>query len=110
MSKPTPHERRHGWLKNGNPPGDFTKAPRCGAKTRRGTPCQCPSMRNGRCKLHGGRSTGAKTAEGRERIRKVVTRHGYYSAPANAERAHYRALLQRCREMLANLSCNGTVE
>ena len=37
-----PHERRRGWLKNGNPPGDFTKAPRCGAKNRRGTPLPGP--------------------------------------------------------------------
>ncbi|MGB0108677.1 MAG: glycosyltransferase [Terriglobales bacterium] len=36
IPKQSPHERRHGWLKNGNPPGDFTKAERCGAKTRRG--------------------------------------------------------------------------
>ena len=28
--------QRRGWLKNGNPPGDFNKAPRCGAKTRKG--------------------------------------------------------------------------
>ncbi len=33
----TPHEKRRGWLRNGNPPGDLSKAPRCEAKTRRGT-------------------------------------------------------------------------
>ena len=41
----------------------------CGAKTRKGTPCKAlsePGKR--RCKLHGGKSTGAKTAEGRARI------------------------------------------
>src|SRR5690242_13987723 len=27
-----PEEKRRGRLKNGNPPGDFAKAPRCGAK------------------------------------------------------------------------------
>src|SRR5215204_7634646 len=26
----------------------------CGAKTRRGTPCQNPAMKNGRCRMHGG--------------------------------------------------------
>jgi hypothetical protein len=49
----------------------------CGAKTRKDTPCQAPPVwnksqdkpRNGRCKLHGGLSTGPKTAQGRERIR-----------------------------------------
>lgn len=34
-------------------------APRCGARTRlRGT-CQSPAMRNGRCRMHGGKSFGA---------------------------------------------------
>jgi hypothetical protein len=42
-----PHEKRRSWLKRGNPPGDFSKAPRCGAKTRRGTHCQCLGMPNG---------------------------------------------------------------
>jgi hypothetical protein len=44
-----------GWLKNGNPSGDFTKAPHCGAKNRRGLACQQPAMKNGRCRLHGGK-------------------------------------------------------
>jgi hypothetical protein len=26
----------------------------CGAKTRKGTPCQNPMMKNGRCRMHGG--------------------------------------------------------
>jgi hypothetical protein len=28
-----PHAKRWGWLKNGNRPGDVSKAPRCGART-----------------------------------------------------------------------------
>lgn len=40
----------------------------CGAKTRKGTPCQCKLLykkKNGaeRCGLHGGKSTGAKFAK-----------------------------------------------
>ena len=31
---------------------------RCGAKTRSGTPCQNWGMENGRCRMHGGKSTG----------------------------------------------------
>ena len=103
MSEQTPHEKRRRRLNNGNPPGDFNRAPRCGAKTRRGTPCQCPAMRNGRCRLHGGLSTGPKTAEGIERIRRAVTKHGNYSNRAKAERAEYRELLRCCRETLASL-------
>lgn len=49
----------------------------CGAKTRQGTPCKAPPVWdivvdkaiNGRCKLHGGLSTGPLTEEGREAIR-----------------------------------------
>jgi hypothetical protein len=35
----SPHEQRpdlrRGWLNNGNPPGDFLKAPRCDARNRK---------------------------------------------------------------------------
>jgi len=35
-------------------------ASRCGAKTRAGGACQCPAIRGrNRCRIHGGRSTGA---------------------------------------------------
>ncbi len=38
----------------------------CGAKTRAGTPCKQKSLyRSGRCKLHGGMSTGPTSDEGR---------------------------------------------
>lgn len=43
---------------------------RCGAKTRKGTPCKAPVVwwrGSIRCKLHGGMSTGAKTPEGKAR-------------------------------------------
>jgi hypothetical protein len=79
-----------GRLKFGNPSGDFTKAPRCGAKTRRGTSCQCPAMKNGRCRLHGGLSTGPKTPEGIERIRRAVTKHGRYANQVRRPRRKLR--------------------
>ena len=31
----------------------------CGAKTRSGQPCKSKAMANGRCRMHGGKSTGA---------------------------------------------------
>ncbi|MDO8729281.1 MAG: HGGxSTG domain-containing protein [bacterium] len=37
----------------------------CGAKTRSGDPCKSPGMKNGRCRQHGGASTGAKIKTGR---------------------------------------------
>lgn len=99
----TPHDKRRGRLRNGNPSGDFSKAPRCGAMNRRGTPCQCPAMPNGRCRLHGGLSTGPKTFAGIERIRRAVTKHGRYSKRAKAEQQHYRTLLRDCRELLGRV-------
>jgi len=50
---------------------------RCGAKTRRGTPCQNPAIKKrSRCKLHGGKSTGPRTAEGKARSIAAHTKHG----------------------------------
>jgi hypothetical protein len=40
----------------------------CSAKTRAGTPCKRIDLEaNGRCKLHGGLSTGPRTIEGKKR-------------------------------------------
>ena len=53
---------------------------RCGAKTRRGTPCQRPAHKiNGRCSLHGGLSSGPKTNEGLQRISEANRKHGRYT-------------------------------
>ena len=53
---------------------------RCLAKTRRGTPCQRPAFKhNGSCGLHGGLSTGAKTAAGLKKISDVNLKHGKYT-------------------------------
>ena len=50
---------------------------RCLAKTRQGTPCQNPAIKGpGRCKLHGGKSTGPRTAAGRARVAAANTKHG----------------------------------
>ncbi len=51
-------------------------APVCGAQTRSGGRCGQLAMRNGRCRFHGGLSTGPRTAEGTARQRAAVTRHG----------------------------------
>lgn len=59
-------------------------APRCGARTRSGSACRQPGMPNGRCRMHGGASTGPRTAEGLERIRAARTIRGGFGA-ANRE-------------------------
>ena len=35
--------------------------PRCGAKRRDGGSCRQAAMGNGRCRMHGGKSTGPRT-------------------------------------------------
>lgn len=44
----------------------------CGAKTRAGTPCKNKAMPNGRCRMHGGKSTGVKRNKNAEK-------HGLFS-------------------------------
>jgi hypothetical protein len=61
---------------------------RCGAKTRRGTPCQKPAlMGNARCQLHGGRG-GAPSGP-----RNGNYRHGRFTKEA----------MNRHRETMAEL-------
>jgi hypothetical protein len=55
-------------------------APRCGARSKRtGKPCRAAAMPNGRCKVHGGKSTGPRTPKGLQRSRRANWKHGYYS-------------------------------
>lgn len=59
------------WLSHtgGKPP-----SPRCGAHARStGEPCKAKAMENGKCRIHGGLSTGAKTEEGKAAIRQALT-------------------------------------
>jgi len=92
-----------GRLVNGNPPGDFLAAPRCGARSRAGCACRQPAMRNGRCRFHGGKSTGARTAEGRARCARARRTHGFYSAETVALRRVATTMLRRNRDLLAAL-------
>jgi hypothetical protein len=94
-----PHRR--GRLKNGNPAGDFLAAPRCGARTRCGGSCRQPAMPNGRCRLHGGLSTGPRTPDGLARSRRARWKHGARSAEVTALRREVRMRLRRVRTALA---------
>src|SRR5262252_5665074 len=50
-------------------------APRCGARCKRtGKPCRAAAMPNGRCNVHGGKSTGPRTPEGLERSKSSANR------------------------------------
>ncbi|MFZ0020678.1 MAG: HGGxSTG domain-containing protein [Acetobacteraceae bacterium] len=96
-----PHAKRRGRLKNGAPGGDPSKAPRCGACTRASTLCRAPAMANGRCRMHGGASTGPRTEDGLRRLRAARTTHGFWT-PESREFRHYCAvLLTNARTWLA---------
>src|SRR3954453_9163769 len=74
-------------------------APRCGARTRAGTPCRSPAMGNGRCRLHGGLSTGPRTPEGLARLAQARTVHGGYGAEMRTFRAMVRELRDEARRL-----------
>jgi hypothetical protein len=75
-------------------------APRCGARSKRtGKPCQGAAMPNGRCKFHGGKSTGPRTPEGLERSRRANWKHGHFSREAKAEQSRLRAALLALRDL-----------
>jgi hypothetical protein len=81
--------------------GDPNLAPRCGAKARTtGRACRAPAMKNGRCRLHGGKSTGPRTAEGMARMAAAHTTHGKHTdagAPERTMRRHVRTIVTRVR-------------
>ena len=54
---------------------------RCGAKTKSGEACKKTALKNGRCKLHGGKSTGPKDRAKHSEIlkgNKNALKHGLY--------------------------------
>ena len=80
-------------------PWPMHQAPRCRARTRRGSPCQSPAVRGKqRCRMHG----GAAGSGGRPGNRNAL-RHGYWTAAAVADRRHLRQLLNMMRDDLAAL-------
>ncbi len=98
-----PHTARRGWLKNGNPSGDLAKAKPCGARTRSGKPCRGSAMKNGRCRMHGGPSTGPRTPEGKERSRMASWKHGRFAQAALAARRQARLTLKLITELLRDV-------
>ena len=74
-------------------------SPRCGAKTRKGSPCCAPAMPNGRCRMHGGASTGAPKGEANG-----MYRHGRYTNEALAERRELSAWIRTIRQVVENVA------
>jgi hypothetical protein len=60
-------------------------------------------MANGRCRLHGGKSTGPRTAEGLERSRNARLVHGHCAAVAKAERSESRKQWRALKALLREI-------
>ncbi len=91
--------QRRGCLKNGNPAGDYLRSPRCGARTRAGGCCRQPAMANGRCRMHGGLSTGPRTPAGLARCRAARLKHGYRSRELIGLRSRAAHAARRLRSL-----------
>ncbi len=99
MQQSTSAARAAGGWRRGNPAGNpgLNLAPRCGARARSGEPCRAPAMANGRCRMHGGGSTGPRTPEGMARMIAARTSHGRCSAAARADELWRRMVRVRFR-------------
>ena len=91
VHRKTPIEAGRGTRLGASWPGQ-----RCLAQTRKGTPCQNPVVtgRN-RCRMHGGTSTGPRTAQGKARVAAAHTKHGQRSAAQVTALKYIHAELRR---------------
>lgn len=84
--------------------------PLCGARTRSNSPCaKYPIAGERRCRLHGGLSTGPKTAEGRARIAAAQFKHGRY-VNWRARRAKEKFYYKKIRMLMAQAREAGLIE
>ena len=80
---------------------------RCGAFARStGQPCKAKGLANGRCKNHGGMSTGPKTPEGRQAISQATRKRMASGARMRVLAGFYRWLEGGGREVLSRLAKN----
>ena len=74
--------------------GEHWPGLQCGARTRRGTPCKKAALKGkNRCQLHGGKSTGARTVQGLQKLRDIHWKHGQRS----------REVIERSRERMREI-------
>jgi len=74
---------------------NLRNVPRCGAKTRRQTACISPRVRgNKRCRMHGGKGSGAPKGS------QNALKHGLYTAETLASQRSVRDLIKRCKKVL----------
>ena len=80
---------------------------RCLTKTRQGTPCQNPVVTDrNRCRMHGSKSTGPRTAEGKARVAAAHTTHGRRS---RAHVARVKEINAELRRVLNEMRMEGLI-
>ena len=69
---------------------------RCKAKSRKAQrQCGKPALKNKAvCQIHGGRSTGPRTQDGKQRVRAAHLKHGQETLQAKAERSAKSAMFR----------------
>ena len=75
-------------------------SPRCGAMTRKRTPCRSPAMPNGRCRMHGGKAPGAPVGNTNAR------KHGRYAAAVLARRRDVAAFVRSMRQLAEQVNAD----
>lgn len=79
-----------------NPMQAAFATPRCGAKTRKGTPCQAPAVRGRkRCRMHGGTNPGAPPGPEHPNYK-----HGLRTRQATLESREARRVLRELAQLL----------
>ncbi|MGR3513181.1 MAG: HGGxSTG domain-containing protein [Paracoccaceae bacterium] len=71
-------------------------SPRCGAKTRDRSSCNSPAMKNGRCRMHGGRSSGAPLGN------QNALKDGRFTKKATKKRREIAELLRSMRNLVTD--------
>jgi hypothetical protein len=92
----------HNWETPHLYPGDKMK--KCNAKNRQGTPCSIPPSKNGRCRFHGGKSTGPRTEEGKMKSSQNASKHGMYSKKERESNTEVEELCEEVMKILRQLS------
>jgi glucans biosynthesis protein len=79
--------------------GPMLSSPRCGAKTRAGTPCRSPAVQGKkRCRMHGGAA-----GSGAPRGNKNAQKHGLYTSEAIAQRRQLGELMRQSRQLILKI-------
>lgn len=86
-------------MSDGSDRPSMHRSRRCGARTRKGTPCQAPAVQGKvRCRMHGG-ANGSGAPKGNRNALKT----GLYTAEAIALRNMVRSLTAHSRKLLKEL-------